>query len=761
MLAQVYVSDIHARLNHQEAPPDALVISVRAREAISRPFDVVVDFATGDPNLDLTGWLWSTASVEIYDSTSQDEPRCFHGVVEEAWFVGTEANSSQPDGRLATYRLRLRPHVHGLTYRVRSRIFQGKNVVDVVKTTFSDSGIAEDTVEWRTQGTYPPLEYTVQWRESELDHVRRRLEANGIFFFFEHDPAGHRLVFADQPFKPEPIAGESMLQVWARSAFAEHEPKNIVFDLTFRTQVTHDAFQSRDWDYNAPEAPRQAEAAADGRFPRYEFPGGYVDQGEGARLAQLHLDEDIGRRYGLDGRTTSLCFSPGRTMTLMGSVPAFLDDDYMLESVEHHYSHVGFGADGSLSDASRGRFYARFLARKKSEPYRPVRTMRVPSVTGYESAVVTGPSGEEIHVDEMGRVKVHFYWDRENPVDDTASCWLRVQQMNTSGSMILPRIGWEVWVAFLNGDPDRPVALLKAYNRETMPPYGLPDNMTQSALQSSTSPGGGSVNEIRLQDGNGGMDWSLNASKDLNVKALNNSAETIGVDSSETVGATSNVVVGASDDITIGANQSISVAGTGTVEATGSKSVSVGATDDWGTTGSFSVTCDGTRDETIGGLMNVVCNSGAENVTGDHDRTVGAVQALVAATAIAETVGGSKSETVSAAKVEILGANHEEDIGGLKTLNTGLLKIDAGKDITMAAKGAITVNSAGAIKIDAGADVTIDGTVITIIGPGGVTVKGGGGELTLNGTTVTVDASKFGGSGGPQLEVKGPIDYNS
>ncbi len=391
----------------------------------------------------------------------------------------------------------------------------------------------------------------------------------------------------------------------------------------------------------------------------------------------------------------------------------------------------------------------------------PARTTPVPRVTGMESAVITGPAGEEIHVDDMGRVKVHFYWDRENPVDDTASCWLRVQQMNTSGSMILPRIGWEVWVAFLNGDPDRPVCVLKAYNRETMPPYELPANLTQSALQTSTSPGGGSTNEIRLQDGNGSMDWSLNASKGLVVKVQNNSSETIGVDSSETVGAVSSVTVGGADDITIGANQAIAVAGTGALETTGNKDVSVGATDDWGTTGNFEVKVQGSRDETIGGLMNVVCNSGAETVGGSHDRTVGAVQALVAATAIAETVGGSKSETVGAAKAVLTSGNVEESVGGLKTLNTGLMKIDAGKDVSLDATGAIAITAAGPIDIKAGADVTINGTVITIVGPGGVEVTGGGGKLKLSGTTVTVDASQFGGAGGPQLSVTGPIDYNT
>lgn len=750
------MTDTRVRLGHQAAPADAHVVELHGREALSEPFDLVVEFATADANLDIESWLWTPATLELADRHS-GSARCFHGIVEEGSYLGAEALAGQLDGRVARYRLRLRPHVHGLDYRVRTRIFQDQSVVDLVEATLRDSGIPSDAYEWRTRGTYEPVEYQVGWRESEMAHVHRRLESWGIFYFFEHDAAGHRMVFVDQPFQPDPIEGDPILPVYARAELSEHEVSSAAFDLRLEARVTHDAFASRDWSCEQPEAPRQAEVGAGGRFPRFEYPGGYRDEGLGARLAQIRLEERLGRGYLLTGKATCKMLCPGRSVTLLGAAPAFLDDDYLLESVEHRYEWAGLDP----AAASAGRYQATFRARRASDPFRPARRTPCPRPTGLESAVVTGPGGEEIHTDDKGRVKVHFYWDRENPVDETASCWMRVQQLNTSGSLVLPRVGWELWIAFLDADPDRPVALYKAYNRETMPPYAQPANNTQSSLQSSTSPGGGSVNEIRLQDGNGGMEWAMSASKDLAVKALNNSAESIGVSLSETVGGQSSVVVGASDTVSIGANQSVAVAGKGALETAGSKQVTVAGTDDWGTTGNFAITCDGSRDESIGSIMNVVCNSGSEMIKGSHDRTVSAIQAWIAATTIAETVGGSKTETVTAAKAEILGANHEERIKGLKTLNSGLVKIDAGKDVTVAAKGAIAINSAGVIDIDAAADVTVSGTVVTVLGPGGVEIKGGGGKLELGGTTVTVDASKFGGSAGPQLEVKGPIDYAS
>src|SRR5690606_3585522 len=153
--------------------------------------------------------------------------------------------------------------------------------------------------------------------------------------------------------------------------------------------------------------------------------------------------------------------------------------------------------------AALSRFEAAFTAIPAEHPYRPPRTLRRPRVHGKESAVVTAPPGEEIHVDDMGRIKVHFYWDREQPVDDTASCWVRTQQQNTTGAMFLPRVGWEVDIGFLHGDPDRPVMLQKMYNDEEKPPYELPGNLVQSSLRTSSSPGGGGTNELRLNDANG------------------------------------------------------------------------------------------------------------------------------------------------------------------------------------------------------------------------------------------------------------------
>jgi type VI secretion system secreted protein VgrG len=390
-------------------------------------------------------------------------------------------------------------------------------------------------------------------------------------------------------------------------------------------------------------------------------------------------------------------------------------------------------------------------------PYRPQRITPRPKAWGLESAVVTGPGGEEIHVDEFGRIKVHFYWDRENPVDDTASCWMRVQQLNTSGAMILPRVGWEVHVAFMDGDPDRPVAIHKAYNQETMPPYAQPGNKTQSSMQSSTSPGGGSTNEIRMQDGNGGMEWFLHASRDLAVVVAHDENETIDVNAEETVGEVMQANVGGDETGTVGGNQSMSVTTNATMETVGARNIHVGGMDDWGVTGNYSWATKTDRTETITGMMNVRANKVSETFNANHKRSVGAVQALVSVTAIAETVGGNKTENVTAAKAIITPTSVAEQFTTMKSLTCAGMLVKSSKDVAYAAKLGLSVTAAGIISIKCGEDFMVSGDQVRVTSAT-AEFKGGGGTFKLTGS-ITIDADKFGGKGGPALKIKGKIDY--
>lgn len=731
-----------ARIEHQDIPPESTVTAVHAAEGLSELFDVRVELLCADAGIDLKSMIWSTAAVTMTPEHVDSAPRSFHGVVEEARYLGATENFHR-------YMLRLRPAIHGLRYRVRTRIFQELSAVDIIKQIFTDSGISSDAVRWDTRGDHPVREYCTQWKESELDFVLRLLEDEGIFYWFEHTDIDHTLCFGDDASVHQSIEGDPVVLVTERA----HDELESISSVVYRTQVVHDLFQSRDWYFEKPDEPSAAESGDGGLWPLYEYPGGYRDADDGARLADIRLEDAWRDKIRLSASGSCLRLAEGRKLEIVDVLPASLAGEYLITRLTHQLETpadaVGDNRTGSLTQTLE--------CIPSQLAYRPARVTPRPVAHGLESAVVTGPGGEEIHVDSFGRIKVHFYWDRESPVDDTASCWIRFQQLNTQGAMVLPRVGWEVHVAFENGDPDRPVALHKAYNDETMPPYGLPANKTQSALQSSTSPGGGSTNEVRLQDGSGGMDWFLHASKDLNCQVANDENETIGVDSSESVGSTQSRSVGGDETGTIGGNQSISVSVGAATETNGAKSVTIGANDDWGITGGFGFQTTKDRTEDIGGLMNVLANEVAITVNGSLSRTVGAVQAIVSATAIGETVAGSKSETVSAAKAVITPAEYQEQIAGAKTLTCGAVTVKTGGDVAYTAKGAVAVTSAALISIECADDAMFSGSQIRVTS-GSAKMKGGGGTFKLGGS-ITIDAKKFGGKGGPLLKLKGNLDY--
>ena len=718
---------------------------MEAREGLSQLFDVEVEFVCDTPDLDLEALLWTAAVVYVEDADGGDGVG-FHGIIEEAEYL-------HPRAQRSVYRLRLRPRIHGLAYRVRSRIFQQKDAVTVVKAVLKDAGIPDEALAWGgLAGRYPVREFCVQYQESELDFVLRLLEDEGIFYWFEHSTDGHVMTFGDSPASHALINGEVTLP----HSRAELAGRDFVTDLVFSTRLRHDTHVARDWNFERPDGARKAEhaGASTAGFERFEYPGGFGDNVDGGRRAHNRLEEARVDGVDLEGRSSCRRLRPGRVFAVADVTPRLMAREYLLLEARHVYKEHGAGVGGATSP-----FRCDFRAVPNDTAFRPPRVTPRPRVHGKESAVVTGPGGEEIHVDQYGRIKVHFYWDREGKTDDNASCWIRVQQQNTSGSMILPRVGWEVDVGFIDGDPDRPVVLQKLYNQETMPPYGLPGAKTQSALQSSTSPGGAGTNEIRLEDGAGGMEFFIHASKDFAVVVGNNLGEDIAVDASEDVGLTLKSIVGARESVTIGARQSLSVTGGCVGQTGGSKTVSVGATDDWGVTGSYALTCNGARTDSISSMMSVlVAKEVSETFNGSCVRTVGAAFAISAVKGIAEAIAGSKTETVGGAKMEIIAKTRSETVGTSKVLTTGLMKVKTGADIGLAAKGALSINVGGNITEKCSQDFTFTAKLISV-NAGAMTITVGGTELKASGGTLKLTGGTLGGKGGPELTLKGKVNF--
>jgi type VI secretion system secreted protein VgrG len=450
---------------------------------------------------------------------------------------------------------------------------------------------------------------------------------------------------------------------------------------------------------------------------------------------------------------------PGRRFTVAEAQPPALDGEYLIVETVRRFRDPRAAGAGQDVRPDIPAFLVELTAIPAEQEFRPPALTPRPRVSGKELAVVTGPPGEEIHVDEYGRIKVHFYWDREGQIDDKASFWIRVQQQNTSGSMMLPRVGWEVDVAFLDGDPDRPVVMQRLYNRETMPPYGLPDNKSQSSLQSSSSPGGGGTNEVRLQDSASGMEFFVHASKDFALKAGHDMTETVAVDVHEEVGLKLQTNIAGNESSKVGSNQSLSVTGELKQETTGSKATTVGAADDWGVTGAYTLSCEGNRSDDIGGLMNVLANRVTETFNSNLTRKVGAALSINSAGSIAEVVGGNKSETVGGAKLELVRQGKAEQVTGTKTLTSGAMIEKVGKDIQMSAEAALAITVGGPIVEKVGEGFTLGAEAVVITAAGGAELKVGGTKLTARGGSLKVNAPDMGASGGPMLQIKGKVNY--
>ncbi len=716
------------------------VVRASVREGLSRLFTITVDVLSESPEIPLTDALFDAGLLQLHEH-GVDTPRAFHGVVTRAAYV-TELEQRH------LYRFRLEPLIKTLAFRTRSRIFQELSVVDIVKKVLHDAGLPEDSFDWRV-GEYKPREYTVQYRESELAFVMRLLEQEGIYFYFEHDDVGHRMVFADAAVFG-PIEGQASLRfdAWANST------ADSVSDVSLKTSVTHDAVSFRDWSFHQPEAPVVGDAESETSVLRAAgYPGGFRNNADGFRRAQRTLEASLQHRHRLSARSTCHRLEAGRTFMLLDVMQDSAYGEYVVVDALHEL-------DSQDNRGPKCGYSCRLVGQPAEAPFRPEASTPRPRINGIETAVVTGPAGTEIHTDEYGRIKVHFYWDREGALDDTASCWLRTQQNNTSGGLMIPRVGWEVSVVFENGDPDRPIMLQKLYNNETLPPYALPENLTQSSLQSSTSPGGGAVNEVRMQDAAGGQQFGIYASRDAIVTAGHDMSEVVAVNSQETVGVNATVRVGADQATEIGGNQSASVTGALARQTVGSVTVNIGAVDDWGASDQYSLTCGGSRTDTIATVMNVLANNVSETVNGDMTRTVGAAMATTVAGSLVEVVGGAKTETVGGAKIELVSKSKAETVATTKTLTTGALSLKSGKGIAVSAGAAMSVAVAGTLEEKVGEGFAMTGKKL-LITTASAKLHGGSGKLELAGPKLTLNAAGFAAAGALGVTLKGDIDFKT
>jgi type VI secretion system secreted protein VgrG len=471
-------------------------------EGMSELFAFDISLGCAEHDLSFDDIVGSDAVLEI---RSGDSVRHVHGIV-------SDFEQGELGKKVTAYRAVLVPTVWKLRNRRASRIFQDLNVAEIVEKVLTKAGIQASAFRFALQGTYKKREYCVQYRETDWAFVCRLLEEEGIAFFFEHMEDGHGLVFSDNNAAFAPVAGNASV-VFRTSAGALQSDEH-VSQFLFSQRVRPEKVTLRDYDFKKPTLSLEQDASSKDDLEIYDYPGDYDDPKEGARLAKVRLEELRASRRTGDGDAVCPRLVPGFTFTMTEHPRDDFNRKYLVTRVEHH----GIVAD--MGDAGEKVYENRFQVIPADVPFRPPLVTPKPAVRGVQTAFVVGPAGDEIYTDEHGRVKVHFHWDREGASDDHDSCWIRVAQISAGsawGAVFLPRIGHEVVVDFIEGDPDRPLVVGSVYHGTNVPPYKLPDDKTKSTIKTNSSTGGGGFNEIRFEDKKSSEEFFMHAQKDLNA----------------------------------------------------------------------------------------------------------------------------------------------------------------------------------------------------------------------------------------------------
>ncbi len=503
---------------------DALLLeSFEGEERISTPFRFVLKVLAEDANVDLKGLLRQPMVISI--KLSDKKERHIHGNVRRAKLL--EAGE---DG-LAAYEVEIVPWFWFLHLFTDCRIFQNKTVPEIIEKVFKDRGFTDFRLD--LQETYPPREYCVQYRETDFNFVSRLMEQEGIYYYFAQTEEKHTMVLVDNSAMLQPCPHQAEAKYLGSSGGNPEE--NTVTQFEQELTVHTGTASSRDYDFTKPTAGLSATVSGDQAGEYYDYPGLYTTQDDGGRYARIRLEErEIHLNTGR-GVTNCMGLKCGYKFTLKDYIRESANVEYVLLAISHKAKNTSYRSN----DDTALEYTNRIEVFPATAPFRPPMLARKPVIDGAQTAVVAGKSGEEIWTDQYGRVTVQFFWDREGKNDEHSSCWVRVAQSWAGklwGSIYTPRIGQEVIVTFLEGDPDRPIITGRVYNAEQMPPYPLPGQQTKSTLKSLSSKGGGGFNELRFEDLKGSEQVFLHGEKNLDVRIKNDRMEWIGNNRSLVVG---------------------------------------------------------------------------------------------------------------------------------------------------------------------------------------------------------------------------------
>ncbi|MDC0716811.1 type VI secretion system Vgr family protein [Nannocystis bainbridge] len=502
---------------------EARVLRFTGQEGVSALFEFRLELACPHM-LEVDQLVGKTGVLEI---AGVDEPRFVHGIVAHAEYIGESRE-------FALFAVTLVPRVWRLSLRQDCRIFQEQRTPDIIRAVLEVAGFKPSAYRFDIVASYAPRNYCVQYRESDWDFISRLLEEDGLFYYFEHEEDKHVLVMSDHKGTHRPIAGDP--EVWWNSQDGHVEDREHIHEFRFGQHIRSGKASLRDFYFPTPDQGMEvrSEAKHDTDLEVYDYPGEYRfpggnDPDRGPGIAKNRIEALQATRRSGTGKGDCMRLVPGYAFTLANHRRSELNGEYTLLTVQHR----GEQPQVLDQDANSGNAFvyeSRFTCIERAVIYRPTRATPRPFVRGLQSAVVVGPPGEEVHVDEQARVMVQFHWDRQGRFDDHSSCWIRVSQLWAGagwGAMFIPRVGHEVLVDFLEGDPDKPIITGRVYHGNNNIPYPLPAEKTKSTIKSESSLGGGGYNEFRYEDLKGSEQIFMHAERDLDIHVNHDRMENV------------------------------------------------------------------------------------------------------------------------------------------------------------------------------------------------------------------------------------------
>ncbi len=702
-------------------PPETFTVErLSGRESLGHCFEYDAVLLSDSPLFDIGSLIGDTVAIQIH--RGEKDPRYLHGYVTRAALVGTF-------DRHARYTIRMVPWFQLMSGRVNNRVFQNQSVPDMAKALFREHGFVD--FEDQLSNDYPERDFVVQHRESDFSFVSRLLEKAGIYYFFRHEKGRHVLVLADSQSAHQEVPGSEVIAFHPDGSATPISGES-VNGWEFALQWSPFTVASSDFDFERPRADLSARAKGPDVFKQadlevFDFPAGYTEQSEVDTYVRGRLVAQLGdaETYAASGEVQSL-----------GAGDLFSLSDFPIDDQNQQYLIVSASfealnnAHETGTDDEAGYFRSAFTVMDAVDSYRPPMSTPIPRVDGPQTAIVVGEAGEEITTDKYGRVKVQFHWDRVGTSDEKSSCWVRVAQVWAGsgwGGMHIPRIGQEVIVEFLEGDPDRPIITGRVYNADNMPPYALPDNKTQSGIKSRSTKGGGpgNFNEIRFEDKKGSEELHIQAEKDQSTHVKHN--QSISVDGDRSV--------------SVGGNETISVTGTRTSTITKKETQTFKADREMRVTGNDLEDVTGHRTEnhhagreiTVeqGDALTVVGSDKVDTIHGNYD--------ITADTSFQVSQKSNKLLIEDAVTIESVGDIDIKNSGcEVSAQNAGALLIEAKQNIQLKCGPAtITLNMDGTIELDGVTGISAKaGTSTLTLDPSGASVKGT--AVELNGTAGVV-----------------------